>query len=84
MKNCYYYQAIIETSQCWFVVGVLRSFEHLAFDRTLDKQKSLFEFFVPGQQEANFLGVMDFFIAQGVVTEFQKLDNRLSDPHQAL
>lgn len=84
MNNCCYYQAVVQSSQCWFVVGVLRSFEHLAFDRTLDKHKSLFEFFVPPLQETYFCQVMNFFIEQGLVTEFQKLDNRLSDPQQAL
>ena len=48
MRYCSYYQAkIVCTAQSWLLVGVLRSIENLAFDRTLDKSSGLFEFFVP-------------------------------------
>jgi len=77
MNACLYYQAHINKKDCWFFVAVFRSFEHLAFDRTLDKTSSLFEIFVaPGQQEL-FESIMKAFQKRGVVLDFQQLPNRL-------
>lgn len=84
MNYCSYYQAHIKQSECWFFCGVIRSFEHLCFDRTLDVQQSLFEFFVLEEQEDYFAQVMDYFIKQGIVSNLQKLPNRLLDPDAKL
>lgn len=76
---CLYYQAEIKKEKVWFVAGVLRSFEHLAFDRTIDKEQSLFEFFVPQDLENYFLQVMNYFGHEGMIKNLQKLPNRLGD-----
>lgn len=81
---CVYYQAYVQSSYCWFLVGVLRSFEHMAFDRTLDKSQSLFEFFVPLGQQEHFLELMQYFIEQGIVTSFQLKTNRLLNPGEKI
>ncbi len=72
-----YYQAQVDPAHGWFFVGVLRSFEHMAFDRTLDVQTSLFEFFVPQDTEEHFLDLMDYFQQEQIVSELRKLPNRL-------
>lgn len=77
MTYCSYYQAKLDRPKSWFLVAVLRSFEHLAFDRTLNKEESLFEFFVPPTNEKYFLELMDYMKAQGVVVELNHLPNRL-------
>ncbi len=59
------------------MVGILKSFDHLCFDRTIDTATSLFEFFVPESQEPLFLKVMDYFQKGGMVIELKKLPNRL-------
>jgi hypothetical protein len=74
---CFYYQAHVQRELCWFVTATLRSYEHIAFDRTLDPATSLFEFFVPVSTEKYFLEVMDYFVAEGLVYQLQKLPNRL-------
>ncbi len=79
MSVCLYYQAKLERSQVWFIVGILRSYEHLVFERTVDKQSSLFEFFVPIQLERYFLELMALFEKKGMVTDLEKLPNRLVD-----
>lgn len=84
MNYCFYYQSNVLPSHCWLLVGVLRSFEHMVFDRTLDKQSSLFEFFVPEGQEDHFLEVMRFFEQQGIITNLKKLNNRLLDHRELL
>ena len=81
---CAYYQAIVDRSATWFVVAVLKSFEHVAFDRTLDTTTGLFEFFVPQSTEPYFLMVMDYLHKQGLIENLQKLPNRLSDPRERL
>lgn len=77
---CVYYQAHVKESECWYFVAILRSFEHLVFDRTYDKQKSIFEFLVPEHMEDCFLQVMDYFTCQSIVWDIVKLPNRLLDP----
>lgn len=83
MSFCLYYQAQVVPAKCWFFVGVLRSFEHVCFDRTLDKQTSTFEFFVPKDMQATFLALMAYFEKEGIVTTFTELPNRLLDPEEA-
>lgn len=75
---CRYYQAKIERKNVWYFVAVFRSFEHVMFDRTLDKQTSTFEFFVPQDQINIFLKVMGYFQEQKIATELIELPNRLS------
>ncbi len=77
-----YYQAQVVVEQCWFLVAVMRSFEHLAFDRTHDKTLSIFEFFVPKDFEKPFLEIMAYFKKTGVITSLESLPNRLLDPKE--
>lgn len=51
----------------------------MVFDRALVKETNLMEFFVPPLMEKEFLAVMEYFIAQGLVSELKKLPNRLAD-----
>ncbi|MBS1986927.1 hypothetical protein JST99_03280 [Candidatus Dependentiae bacterium] len=78
MNESSYYQAIVERSACWYVVAVLRSFEHTAFDRTIDIAASKFEFFVPVSMEEPFCAIMNYFQEQGLVSNLVKLPNRLT------
>ena len=77
MRSCLYFQADVVRADTWFFVAVLRSFEHLAFDRTLDKRRGRFEFFVPAGLEQYFLELMDYMQEQGIISDLQKLPNRL-------
>ncbi len=80
MAYCQYYQGQVKRNDCWFFVGIMRSFEHLMFDRTIDLPSSTFEFFVPDSMEEQFLSIMDYFQKKGIVSNLQKLPNRLLDP----
>jgi hypothetical protein len=77
---CAYYQARVKKEDVWFLTAVLRSFEHMAFDRTINKEESLFEFFVAPALEETFLAIMEYFKKHDIVYDLQKLPNRLSDP----
>ncbi len=77
-----YYQAHIKREMCWFVTATLRSYEHLAFDRTLDPEASLFEFFVSPGSESCFLELMNYYQQEGLVSNVVKLHNRLADSTQ--
>lgn len=72
----HYYQAYVDKPNTWLVVATLRSYEHIAFDRTLDTEKALFEFFVPPACEEVFLLLMKHFEKCGLVTGVRKLPNR--------
>lgn len=73
-----YYQATIEKKQCWYFVAVLRSFEHLSFDRTIDKQKNIFEIFTTEEFEPFLLEIIEFFIKENILSNLNRLPNRLA------
>jgi hypothetical protein len=72
-----YYQAQIERKKTWFFTSNLRSKEHFVFDRTIDTEKGIFEFFVPPLYEQEFLNFMKCFEELGIVKKLKKLPNRL-------
>lgn len=84
MKLCSYYQAHVKQDACWFFVATLRSYEHLCFDRTYDVERSIFEFFVPTEQEEVFVAFMQDMERRGVVSQFHKLPNRLTDAQEGV
>ena len=73
----YYYQAHILREQTWFFTAALRSLEHMAFDRTIDKKEGLLEFFVPKAMNRQFLDFMTDMQKRGLVLSIQQLPNRL-------
>ena len=77
MTYCSYFQALVSKKDTWFFVATIRSYEHMAFDRTLDKETGTFELFVPPYYEAQFLQVMDYYLQRGIIRELKKLPNRL-------
>jgi hypothetical protein len=75
---CQYYQAIVNIPCTHFITGILRSQEHLVFERALDgKNSSIIEFFVPEDSEEKFISIMQDFIKLGYVFSFEKKENRL-------
>lgn len=79
---CSYYQAHVVPHMGWFVVGALKSYEHLAFDRTIDVEQSTFEFFVSPQAEETFLAIMNYLQEQGHIRDLKKLPNRIECSNQ--
>ena len=77
MSYCSYYQAHVDRSRSHFMVALVRSFEHVSFDRTLDVPNSIFEFYVPEDQEAQFLSVMSSLEQEGIIKNLNKMPNRL-------
>lgn len=79
---CSYYQANVKRELCLYAVAALRSYEHLAFDRTLDPETSLFEFFVPTSTEEYFLTLMTHLQSEGLIYNLKKVPNRLINSDQ--
>ncbi len=78
MENfCNYYQVYLVRPSVVEIIGILKSFDHIAFDRTLDPASSLFEFFVPKDQTNIFLELMSYFEKKGMVHGLRQLPNRL-------
>lgn len=75
---CSYYQAHVPDEHAWFLVAIARSWEHVAFDRTLDSATGTFEFFVPPDMEEYFLAMMRLLADRGVVVGLARTDNRLA------
>ena len=84
MNYCTYFQAYIDKAFCWYVIAISKSYEHLAFDRTIDTPTNLFEFYVPPAREQEFVTLMNYFQDKHLVRDFKKLPNRLVDPTQEL
>jgi hypothetical protein len=81
---CSYFQARVKREECWLLTSTLRSFEHISFDRTIDKATSTFEFFVPAALESYFLKVMAYYEKIGLISDFVQLPNRLMDEQAQL
>lgn len=77
MKYSLYFQATVVKELCWLVTSSLRFSEHIAFDRALNKEISLFEFFVAPGMEDVFLQIMGTLEKEGVVFNLVQLPNRL-------
>ena len=77
MNYSIYYQARVQKELCWIVTSTMRYCEHVAFDRTVDKEGSVFEFFVAPNLEHVFLDVAQKLLDKGVFLDLKKLPNRL-------
>ena len=77
MKYSIYYQAHVQKELCWMVTATVRYLDHVAFDRTVDKQGSIFEFYVAPDLEDQFLDVAHRLLACNVFLKLEKLPNRL-------
>ncbi len=78
--QCLYYQGYLVREKIWLVVGLLRNEDHVCFERTIDKNTNLFEFFVPASQEKIFNHLMDYFIAKEYIFDLQRKPNPLPKP----
>ena len=77
-EYCLYYQAQVNIEKTWFVVGIFRNEDHIAFERTLDNDHSILEFFVPPDQESDFLKIIKALKNRGYLFSCEKLDNRFA------
>ena len=79
MKNnyCAYYTGHVKKETAWLLTAILRGTEHVAFDRTLDKKNSIFEFFVPEAMEPVFLEVAELLKKNHLLLTLEKKENRL-------
>ena len=84
MSYCSYYQVRIKPENTWFFVATLRAHEHLAFDRTLNKETGVFEIFVPQEREEEFNTIMAYYVREHIVQDFTQLPNRLIDPKETI
>lgn len=74
---CCYYQAKLVRKKIWYVTGILRYEDHWCFDRTLNKEQNILEFFVPLAFKSIFEHRMQYFIQEGLVEYCNELPNRL-------
>jgi len=80
MHVCAYFQAHVNRKETYHFVSILRSFDHVCFDRTINPEQGVFEFFVPPAAEKKFLHIMHYFINKNIVMNLKKLPNRLESP----
>lgn len=74
-----YYQVHVIRKTAWFVSAVLKSFDHLCFDRTYDVENSIFEFLVPADNEKAFLEIMQYLQKENKIADLKKLPNRFKN-----
>jgi len=76
---CEYYQASVLRKKTWFLSAALRNESNVVFARTLENNPTIFEFFVPKDQEQHFLQVMKSLQKLGIILSLEKKENRLKD-----
>lgn len=74
---CSYYRAKIEKIHHLFVVGAFKYYDHLCFDRTFDAQEGILEFYVPKDQEKEFLTVINRMEQKGIAINLEEKPNPL-------
>ena len=72
-----YFQAHIPPAHCFLVIGILKSYEHIVFTRTLHVDKSILEFFTTQETVKTFLAIMDNLRKHDLVFNLQEMPNRL-------
>lgn len=72
-----YFQAHVPPAHCFLVIGILKTYEHVAFTRTLNIDKSILEFFVTQETKAMFLSVMNMLSKHDMVFDLTEMPNRL-------
>ena len=77
MQYSIYYQARVQKELCWMVTATIRYLDHVAFDRTVDKEQSIFEFYVAPDLQAEFLSVAHRLLQRKVFLTLEELPNRL-------
>lgn len=75
---CSYYLAKLVKKRIWFVTGNIHSMDNMVFERTVDKDEDILEFFVPSDQEKVFLEFMDSDPIKSCVVWIKKSRNRLA------
>ncbi|MCB9492867.1 MAG: hypothetical protein H6679_01180 [Epsilonproteobacteria bacterium] len=75
-EYCQYYQLKVTVKTTWFVMGVYRNEDNIAFERTPEGQNQILEFFVPDDCEQHFVDVAQCLQNKGYVLEIKKVPNR--------
>ena len=69
-SNCLYYRAKIKKENVVIFTYLLKSLEdHLCFDRTEEKDKSIFEFFVPNGMNTRFLEIIKILENENLIED---------------
>lgn len=74
-QYCLFYRITVNVQTTWFVIGIFRNEDHLAFERTNSEDNSQLDFFVPHACKESFLGIITSLHAQGYVIAYQELQN---------
>ncbi len=74
MKKSVYYQANIKKSKVWMVSSTLKYCDGLAFERTIDKKQSKFEFYVSPDLENIFLDLIKIFENESIIFNLKKIN----------
>ncbi|MBI2352910.1 hypothetical protein HYV11_01540 [Candidatus Dependentiae bacterium] len=78
MNYSLYFQAKIKKEFGWLVTSSLRYAEYVAFDRAVDHEQDIFEFFVAPDLCDVFLDVMNKLAEKGIVSHLEQLPNRFA------
>ena len=77
MSYSIYYQAQVQKELCWMVTATIRFCDHVAFDRTIDKEGSIFEFYVAPDLQDEFLLIAHKLLERKIFLTLVQMPNRL-------
>lgn len=67
---------IVPQKSC-IIAALVRSCEHVVFDRTYSVDSNILEFFVPTGQEQEFLAIIELLTQRNLLSNVTKLPNRI-------
>lgn len=73
---CRYFQARVDKKRAWFVMGVFRNEDNVAFVRALDGSSTQFEFLVPAGFIEQFMVAASYLEQHGYISDLVELENR--------
>ena len=83
-KYSLFYRVKITVEKTWFVVGVFRNEDYLAFERTSEEDNATLDFFVPHACEEQFVSIIYALRDKGYVIAYEKAVNPFSILAQVL
>ncbi|MGD1997876.1 MAG: hypothetical protein PVJ92_03105 [Candidatus Dependentiae bacterium] len=75
---CTYYYAQAVKEKMWLLMAHLKSFDSIAFHRTVDGTNDQMEFFVPPAHDKLFRHFLELYTKEGILEWYEQRENRLA------
>lgn len=67
-----YFRAVARTEKIWLIVSLLKTFDNIAYHRTIDNSSNIMEFSVPEGMLSDFLLLMGYCQRENLIEEYHE------------